>query len=198
MLKNYLPEESVPVALSWLEEFKFHFKITKSRTSKLGDYRPAHRENPHRITVNHNLNKYSFLITLTHEVAHLTAWNKYRNKILPHGKEWKEEFRTLLLPFFTLNIFPEDVLKCLSNYSLNPKASSCTDLHLVKVLKKYDENSVYIHLEEIPLRSIFRLRNGREFIKGDRIRKRFKFTDLHPKKAYLFSPVAEVIQTTLF
>ncbi len=159
---------------------------------------PAHRGKPHRITVNHNLNKYSFLITLTHEVAHLIAWNKFQNRILPHGKEWKEEFRLLLLPFFTLKIFPEDVLKCLNHYSLNPKASSCTDLHLMKVLKKYDENSAYIHLEDIPAGSIFRLRNGREFIKGERLRKRFLCTNLKNRKEYLVSPVAEVIQTTLF
>ena len=184
--------------MNWLSKYKFHFKITRSRTSKLGDYRPAHHGNPHRITVNHNLNKYSFLITLTHEVGHLVAWNKYRNKILPHGKEWKEEFRSLLLPFFSLNIFPEDILKCLTNYSLNPKASSCTDLHLVKVLKKYDENSSFIHLEDIPVKCIFRLRNGREFIKGERIRKRFKCVDVSSKKEYLVSPVAEVIQCTLF
>lgn len=128
----------------------------------------------------------------------MIAWNKYRNKILPHGKEWKEEFRTLLLPFFELNIFPEDILNCLTSYSLNPKASSCTDLPLVKVLKKYDAESSFVHLEDIPAKCIFRLRNGREFIKGERVRKRFKCTDVISKKEYLVSPVAEVIQCTMF
>lgn len=128
----------------------------------------------------------------------MTAWIKYRNKILPHGKEWKEEFRSLLLPFFDLNIFPEDIQKCLTSHSLNPKASSCTDLHLVKVLKKYDAESSFVHLEDIPAKCIFRLRNGREFIKGERMRKRFKCTDVISKKEYLVSPVAEVIQCTMF
>lgn len=68
----------------------------------------------------------------------------------------------------------------------------------MKVLKKYDLNSVFIHLEEIPARSIFRLKNGREFIKGERIRKRFKCIDVKSKKEYLVSPVAEVIQTSMF
>jgi hypothetical protein len=128
----------------------------------------------------------------------LTAWNKYGNRILPHGKEWKEDFRSLLVPLFKLSIFPEDILKYLTDYSLNPKASSCTDTDLVKVLKKYDENSSFIHLEDIPVKCIFRLRNGREFIKGERIRKRFKCTDVSTKKEYLVSPVAEVIQCTMF
>ncbi|MDQ3022070.1 MAG: SprT-like domain-containing protein [Bacteroidota bacterium] len=183
---------------SWLDEYKFLLKITKSRTTKLGDYRHPHRGKPHQITVNHNLNKYSFLITLTHEVAHLTAWNKYRNKILPHGKEWKEEFKIHLAPIFNLKILPDDINKNLSNYYLNPKASSCADIGLMKVLKRYDENSLYVHLEDIPCKSIFKLRNGSEFIKGDKIRKRYKCINVLNKRAYLVSPVAEVMQTTLF
>ena len=181
-----------------MDEYKFQFKITKSRNSKLGDFTPAHRGKPHRITVNQNLNKFSFLITLTHEVAHLIAWNKHRNKILPHGKEWKEEFKVLLIPFFSLNIFPDDILNSLTLFSMSPKASSCADIGLMKVLKKYDLNSSFIHLEGIPVKSIFRLRNGREFIKGERMRKRFKCVDINTKKEYLVSPVAEVIQTTMF
>lgn len=81
---------------------------------------------------------------------------------------------------------------------MNPKASSCTDTALMKVLKKYDIDSDYIHLEDIPEKSIFRLRNGRSFIKGEKIKKRFKCTEIESKKYYLVSPVAEVIQTSLF
>lgn len=103
-----------------------------------------------------------------------------------------------MLPFFSLNIFPEDIMSCLTTYSQNPKASSCTDIALMKTLIKYDEDSIYIHLEEIPDKSIFRLRNGREFLKGDKIRKRFKCTEVRSGKEYLVSPVAEVVQTSLF
>jgi hypothetical protein len=81
---------------------------------------------------------------------------------------------------------------------LNPKASSGSDVDLIKVLKKYDENSSYSHLEELPPGSIFRLSNGREFIKGERMRKRYKCLEVKSKKEYLVSPVAEVIQTSLF
>lgn len=184
--------------MKWIEEYNFRFKITRSRNTKLGDFTPAQAGKPHKITVNHDLNKYSFLITLTHEVAHLIAFNKFRNKILPHGKEWKDEFKTLLMPFFNLNIFPEDVINSLKNYSQNPKASSCSDTQLIKSLKKYDNDNEFIHLEDIPVKSIFKLRNGREFLKGDRIRKRYKCTEVRTGKEYLVSPVAEVIQTSLF
>lgn len=157
-----------------------------------------HKGKSHKITINQNLNKYSFLITLVHEVAHLTTWNKYKNKTLPHGLEWKEEFRIHLKPAMELEIFPYDVVDCLKNFNLNPRASGCTDVKLIKVLRKYDEQSMYVHLDEIPNKCIFRLKDGREFIKDGLIRKRYKCIDLKSKHVYLISPVEEVIQTTLF
>jgi len=164
----------------------------------LGDYRHPFRGRTHQITVNHNLNKFSFLITLVHEIAHLTAWNKFGRRVLPHGKEWKEEFKIHLKPFIELEIFPHDILLHLNIYSVNPKASSCSDTELVKVLKKYDDDSDYVHLENITEDSTFKLKNGRTFIKGKRIRKRYICIDTSTRKKYLISPVAEVIQTSLF
>lgn len=184
--------------MHWIEKYRFSLKITKSRTTKLGDYRHPFKDKPHQITVNHNLNKFSFLITLVHEVAHLAVWNKYRNNTDPHGKEWKEEFKIHLNPFLERRVFPEDILSILYNYSINPKASSCTDIDLVRVLKTYDCVSEYIHLEKINEDSIFKLRNGRTFIKGKRIRKRYICIEILSKRKYLISPVAEVIQTSLF
>ncbi len=102
------------------------------------------------------------------------------------------------MPLIKLKVFPSEIFECLEKYSLNPKASSCTDTALMKVLKKFDGNSEYVHLEDIPEKSIFRLRNGRTFIKGEKIKKRFKCTEIKSKKYYLVSPVAEVIQTSLF
>ena len=43
----------------------------------------------HRISVNENLNPYAFLITLLHEVAHMTTWEKHRlrmRRCRPHGR----------------------------------------------------------------------------------------------------------------
>lgn len=198
ILQKYLPESSIPLINKWFNEYKFQLRISRSRLTKLGDYSHPHKGKTHRISVNHNLNSYSFLVTLVHEIAHLTTFNKFGNKVNPHGKEWKEEFRIHLKPVFDLNILPSDIFGILNQYSINPKASTCTDLNLVKVLKKYDTNSEYVHLEDIPEKSIFRLRNGRSFIKGARLRKRFKCVELNGKKNFLISPVAEVIQTSLF
>ncbi len=182
----------------WIREYKFRFIITKSRLTKLGDYTSPRNGKSHQITVNGNLNPYAFLITLVHEIAHLITWNKYKNKFLPHGKEWKEEFRILLGILTEMKIFPDDILENLRNYMKNPFASGCTDMNLVKALKKYDLNSDYIHLEDVTDNSIFIMKNGRKFIKGEKLRKRFKCQEIQSRKYFLVSPVAEVIQVSLF
>ena len=66
-----MPEEAAPIISNWINDTGCLFKISRSRSSKLGDYRAPFRGSPHRISVNHDLNPYSFLITTIHEFAHL-------------------------------------------------------------------------------------------------------------------------------
>lgn len=117
---------------------------------------------------------------------------------MPHGKEWKKEFKILLNPFLELNIFPEDIRQCIGDYAVNPRATACADISLMKVFKKYDLNSEFVHLEDLPENSIFKLKNGRAFIKGKLLRKRYLCIDPSSRKKYLVSAVAEVNQTSLF
>ena len=73
--------------------------VTKKRQSVLGDYRHSAIGKNHRISINGNLNKYEFLITLLHELAHLFTFEKFANKVEPHGKEWKHFYGSLLADF---------------------------------------------------------------------------------------------------
>src|SRR5437868_12893848 len=88
-LESFLPEGTADDVIRFLQLYKVHLTITRERQSVLGDYRNKHFGRNHRISVNGNLNKYSFLITLLHELAHLVAFEKYGGRIQPHGKEWK-------------------------------------------------------------------------------------------------------------
>ena len=47
-------------------------------------------------------------------------------------------------------------------------------------------------MEKLPLKSLFKLKDGRIFRKDEKLRKRFKCTEIKTKRIYLFSPVAEV------
>ena len=61
-----------------------------------------------------DLNQYAFLITYLHEVAHLITYQKHKNKVAPHGKEWKNDFKIVLLPILNPQVFPDLLLKTLA------------------------------------------------------------------------------------
>lgn len=197
VLIRYIPQQAAELIAQWVRLYNFDLKITVGRATKLGDYRSPVNGKRHLITINHNLNQYAFLVTLIHEIAHLTAFQKFGHRIKPHGNEWKLEFKLLMQPFFGKAILPEDVEKSLMEYLINPAASTCTDEQLYKTLKKYNAQSdLLVHLEELPDKAIFKLSPERYFEKGERLRKRYKCTEIATKKIYLFSPIAEVMAVT--
>lgn len=192
ILRKYLPEQSVGPIAEWIVKFDFKLRITKERSTRLGDYTMPHKGLNHTITVNHNLNKYSFLITLVHEVAHLVTWNQHRNTVNPHGPEWKNNFQTLIAPFMNTDIFPVDVFSALRRYMQNPAASSCSDINLLRTLKLYDERSDTVFLEYLPADTVFLYNGSRVFKKGERVRKRYKCQEISSGLVYLFNPLTEV------
>lgn len=192
VLAQYMPLSAAPIISKWIDYFQCEFKISKNRATKLGDYRHPFKNSGHKISVNNNLNSYAFLVTTVHEFAHLLTWNEYKNKVKPHGSEWKNNFKKMMNPFFELQIFPSDVHHAIVGYLNNPAASSCTDLSLARALKKYDSNLATTRLEELPLQSIFVLKDGRKFKKGERVRKRYRCVCLNNGNTYLFNPLAEV------
>lgn len=192
VLRKYIPEQSVEQIAKWIVEFDFKLKIKKERSTRLGDYTPPRNGMNHLITINHNLNQFSFLITLVHEIAHLTTFNKHKDTVLPHGGEWKNEFARLMQPFLNDQIFPIDVLYALRMYMRNPGASSCSDATLLRTLKLYDqtENGI-VFVEYLPHKSVF-MYNERLFEKGEKIRTRYRCMELKTGNVYLFNALAEV------
>jgi hypothetical protein len=195
LLHKYLPEGCENMLLKWFREVEIDFElvISKERSSKLGDFRPPYKKGEIPvITINNNLNHYSFLLILTHEFAHHTNWAKYGNKIKAHGKEWKNDFATLLGQLVLRGVFPEDIVNALENQLQSPTATIYSDINLVRVLKKYDKGKKSLLLEDIPDRSIFELNNGRFFRKGEIQRKRYKCLELKSRRLYYVSALAEV------
>lgn len=192
ILANYMPEQAAPVIAKWIDYFQCEFKISKGRTSKLGDYRHPFRQTGHQISVNNNLNPYAFLVTTVHEFAHLLTWNEHQHHVKPHGTEWKSNYKKMMAPFLERHIFPGDLEKAIGTYLSNPSASSCTNLNLSRALKKYDNHTVHIRLEDLDVHTIFYIKDGRRFKKGHQLRKRYRCECLDNGNIYLFSPLAEV------
>ena len=191
-LNNYLPAGASEKLLEYLHRYKVHLTITRSRKSILGDYRHATGSDNHRISVNGSLNKYAFLITLIHEIGHLITFQQHGNRVNAHGKEWKLAYRGVLEDFIKLKLFPPDLHQALMKSLHDLPASSCSDINLTRVLKKYDGKNKTILVEDIPEEAHFKTSDGRVFKRGRQIRKRIEGMDLRSGKLYLFSPVYEV------
>ncbi|WP_209403992.1 SprT-like domain-containing protein [Pseudozobellia sp. WGM2] len=192
ILNKYLPERAVDSCFDLIEKTSVHLKIVNERVTRHGDYRRM-PDGRHQITVNASLNKYRFLITLVHEIAHLVAFEKYGRSIKPHGVEWKRTFQYLMLPFIRPEIFPSQLLPLLAKHFKNPKASSSTDARLSIALQQFDvQQSDKSYVFELPLGSVFRLYNGKLFKKGNRRVKRYECIEVATGRMYLFQPNAEV------
>ena len=191
ILAKYIPEPAIPLISEWIYHFNFKLKIKKARQSKFGDYRPPLPGTNHQITINHDLNQFAFLITLVHEIAHLLCHERHGNNVKSHGEEWKTCYRELMRPFMRLEIFPPDVFDGIIKYMKDPAASSCSDEYLFRALKRYDKPNGFVHLETVSNNSEF-IFNERHFIKGPKIRKRYKCIEKNSKHIYLFAALAEV------
>ena len=193
VLQQYLPEDTFDAIHTYLRDYHVHLTISGKRKSILGNYRHRTQYTNHHISVNGNLNVYSFLITLLHELSHLLTFEQYGNKVLPHGGEWKSIYAGLLRQFLENKIFPAEI-ECELLLSIkNPAAGCAAEDGLMRVLRKYDaKGTAHLLLEELPSSAQFRIEDGRVFIKGEKLRKRFKCRELQTEKDYLFSPIYEV------
>ena len=192
-LRHYLPEGTEQIVLQLLHQHKVHLTIARERRTLLGDYRHRTNSENHRISVNGNLNKYSFLITLLHELAHLLTFEKFGPRVPAHGQQWKTVFGELLQHVIQLNILPADIEKAVKISLSNPAASSCADEHLIRALRKHDSVGTGIQLlEELAQGAKFKIKGDRFFVKGEKQRKRYMCKEIATNKLYLFSPVYEV------
>ena len=193
-LAAYLPNGTFDKVVEYLNHYKVHLTVAKERKSILGDYRNAIPGKNHRITVNGNLNKYSFLITLIHELAHLLTFEKHGHRVMSHGKEWKQLYSSLLATFVEHKVFPPDIQAALRKSLTDPAASSCAEEGLMRELRKYDIRKDNLHLlEELPFNSFFKTSDGRVFQKKEKLRKRYRGEEVKTGKVYLFSPIYEVM-----
>ncbi len=193
-LAGYLPDGSFEPVVQYIHYYKVHLTVSRKRKSVLGDYRHAGLGSNHKISVNGNLNKYEFLITLLHELAHLLTFEQYKYRAEAHGKEWKNNYSRLLVDFVQRKVFPADVEQALQKSIINPAATANGETELLLVLRKYNDNQRegYTSIEQLPDNAFFTTENGRLFQKGSKRRKRYECTEIKTGLKYTFSPVSEV------
>lgn len=190
VLEKYIPQAAIPIVQHWFYETKTHLTIKAPRMTKFGDFRPSFKGKPHRISVNGDLNPYHFLITLTHEFAHVYTWMKYKQSVPPHGMEWKNTYAKMLKQLIDLNCFPEILEEVLIKHLNNPRASSVSDAILFKTLRSLDDKET-LSLDQVEEGAIFQFRN-RKFKKGIKRRVRYECMDLSNGKVYLINGQANI------
>lgn len=191
ILKKYMPSGAEEYAADLLLKHGIQLHIKKPRMSKYGDYHPPMAGEAHKITLNNDLNPFAFLVTFLHEIAHLVNFEKRGQRVQPHGLEWKAEFQHISIPVFERHILPEDVFKALGRYLKNPAASSCSDANLTRTLFSYDKNNEWTFVENIPANTKFKMKNGTEFIKGNRNRTRYNCREVSSGRLYLVAGLAQ-------
>jgi len=197
ILAAYIPNKALDAVISLIHSHEINLNIKKSRTTKLGDFRPPNNKHAARLSINYDLNQYAFLITLIHEIAHWLVWKENNNykRLNPHGKEWKTTFQDLMTEFLIPEIFPDTLLRILKKHMQNPKASSSSDIHLVRELKKYDQGEPALILADLEIGDKFLLKN-KAFQIVKKNRSRFLCIDLHSQKKYLVHSLAEIQKAT--
>ena len=187
-LQKYLPENTLPFLKTWFGEHYIHIKITKGRNSKLGDYRKM-PDKSHQITINSTLQPQLFFFVLTHELAHLLAFENFGNRISPHGAEWKNKFRTMLLE--SNSVYSEDLKPIILKFSKAPKANFMSSPDLVKYfhIENYEDETSYI--EDLETEDRFIYRKQTYIIEGKR-KKNYICLNLDNGKRYIFKPLARV------
>ncbi|MDP4687134.1 MAG: SprT-like domain-containing protein [Salibacteraceae bacterium] len=188
---RYIPAVSIAVVYHWIKGQPLKIKITKPRNSKLGDFRMRSKHAIPEISVNGNLNHYSFLVTLTHEIAHLNDYMERKTLREPHGENWKRIYSNLMIELHAAGAFPQSIDKAIIKHIRSPKAASCSDVELNEALRQFDEVDTLL-LKDLEFGAHFILKSGRQFIKGELQRTRFKCQDTENKRWYLVSSQAEV------
>ena len=192
ILGKYIPDNSEDIYLRILNENIFRLKIKNPRQTKYGDFRPQYNNNPTTITINNNLCKAQFHLTFLHEIAHLIVWDKYKNKVKPHGQEWFYEFKILLKESLERNIFSKQVehalIKCF--FLKNTYNNNCID---IKKAINTEKPELILTIDKIPENTIFTLKNNKQFLKEKKRRVKYLCTEIKTNKKYLVHELAEVL-----
>ncbi len=187
-LEKYLPPNTLEYLKLWFADHYIHIKITRNRNSKLGDYRKL-ADKSHEITINSTLVPELFFFVLTHELAHLIAFEKYGRRISPHGNEWKFTFREMLLE--SLSIYDEKLRPIIIQFSKSPKANFMSSPDLVKYFHIEKQDDTLQFIETLQKGDFFMYRNEKYLLEG-LIKKNYLCKNLATGRKYSFKPLARV------
>lgn len=201
VLQNHCPSGSEALLQSWLHNRQVIIRISPDRISKLGDFRSPQNGYPARISINKGLSLVEFIVTLAHELAHYDVYRAKgkrrkwgRNRILPHGVEWKEAFRRYIVDIIESGIVEVEVNEALRKcYLERERIATSPCMELKKHLEGDLEDKV-LRVNDLEEGEEFVLRNGRVFIRGSKLRTRYRCQEFNTGKIYTVHGLASVVK----
>lgn len=204
VLQNHCPNGSDALLQSWLHNRQVIIRVSPDRISKLGDFRSPQNGYPARISINRGLSPIEFFVTLAHELAHhdiqgkgqkgkRQKWGK-KNRILPHGVEWKEIFRRYIVDIIESGIVEVEVSDALRKCYLERERIATSPCMEIKKHLEGDLEDKVLRVHDLEEGEEFILRNGRVFIRGSKLRTRYRCKELNTGKIYTVHGLAAVVK----
>jgi len=188
------PEQAQQLTKALFSEHHFLFRITTPRKTRLGSFKGVRMGARPVIQVNSDLGQYTFLLVFLHELAHLVVMKKFGRKAKPHGEEWKNAYGKLVQPFINGQVFPSLLETELNRYFLKTPATFHRDTRLINTLSSLEGGKAMVTVNDVPLNSTFTLMSGRQFVKLEKLRTRYKCFCPKTRKYYLVPRSAQVMQ----
>lgn len=186
ILEAYLPLNSLQFVQKWTDNKALQLLVKWERKSILGNY--SRKANYHQITINYNLPKELFFLTLTHEIAHMHVREKFGKRAKPHGTEWKKIFAEMI--FESIDVYDTKFQPILNNYAQNPKANFFSFSPFVEYFFE-DLHPNKLALNSLPKEKNF-VYNNRVFKKVEKRKLKYLCQEVKTGKAYLFHPLSPV------
>ncbi len=187
----HLPSESLDLIGRLLVEIPCTLVPVQVRRSKHGDHRSLGLGRKSLITINVCGNRYQFLLTLLHELAHAVVYQSWGWRTAPHGRKWQSAFRKLIERANRERCFPDDLQPLLQAHVARPSSTSFRDLKLQKGLRRYDTLDQRPFVADLAHGAVFSLDGKQIFRLGKKLRKDYECATLDGRKYYV-APTARV------
>lgn len=173
-LESLLPEGAYVWIMPMLSNSRVTLKLTARRGQRLGSYQRDHSGNQ-TILLNILQDPYSLFITFLHEIAHMQVRMVCKGRPQPHGLEWKQAFSRLLIEASALPSLPDDIRGLMVQMAKSPKSRQFSSETAGQVLIRYSMHPGHeVLLCDLPEGARFQTPDGKTFVKGERIRTRYK------------------------
>lgn len=173
-LRPFLDESSQPLIEEILRGTPCVVTPVRARRTKHGDHRQRTGEAFSEVTVNVSGNRYQFLITLLHELAHAVTLQRHGSRAAAHGREWRGIFAHLLRRALEGNLFPADLAPHVERQvTRGPAASSSRDAGLQLALRQHDTLDHRPMVAELADGTLFSLDGKLLLRRGRQVRTRY-------------------------